>query len=68
MEAEEIIKDMIELVLNHKKLTLKMREDAAIMMSCKKSIKANHYLKENEMADLIDPIKRSGRCIYLSSW
>ena len=45
VEAEEIIKDMIELVLNHKKLTLKMREDAAIMMSCKKSIKANHYLK-----------------------
>lgn len=45
-EAEEIIKDMIELVLKHKSVDVKkIREDAAIMMSCKKSIKANHYLK-----------------------
>ena len=49
---EEIIKDMIELVLKHdcvlkhKSVDVKkIREDAAIMMSCKKSIKANHYLK-----------------------
>ena len=51
-EAEEIIKDMIE----HVK---KIREDAAIMMSCKKSIKANHYLKNNEMADLIDQLREA---------
>lgn len=57
-EAEEIIKDMIELVLENKKIDIKkMREDAAIMMSCKKSIKANHYLKNNEMADLIDQLR-----------
>lgn len=57
-EAEEIIKDMIELVLENKKIDMKkMREDAAIMMSCKKSIKANHYLKNNEMADLIDQLR-----------
>ena len=56
-EAEEIIKDMIELVLKHKSVDVKkIREDAAIMMSCKKSIKANHYLKNNEMADLIDQL------------
>lgn len=36
-----------------------MREDAAIMMSCKKSIKANHYLKNNEMADLIDQLREA---------
>ncbi|BGE82550.1 DNA mismatch repair endonuclease MutL [Staphylococcus petrasii] len=60
VEAEEIIKDMIELVLNHKKIDIKkMREDAAIMMSCKKSIKANHYLKNNEMADLIDQLREA---------
>ena len=60
VEAEEIIKDMIELVLNHKKIDVKkMREDAAIMMSCKKSIKANHYLKKNEMADLIDQLREA---------
>ena len=59
-ETEEIIKDMIELVLKHKKVDVrKMREDAAIMMSCKKSIKANHYLKNNEMADLIDQLREA---------
>ena len=29
------------------------------MMSCKKSIKANHYLKINEMADLIDQLRKA---------
>ncbi|MGV3096133.1 DNA mismatch repair endonuclease MutL [Staphylococcus borealis] len=59
-EAEEIIQDMVELVLNDKKISVKkMREDAAIMMSCKKSIKANHYLKNNEMADLIDQLREA---------
>lgn len=59
-EAEEIIKDMIELVLKHKSVDVKkIREDAAIMMSCKKSIKANHYLKNNEMADLIDQLREA---------
>ncbi|WP_145462539.1 DNA mismatch repair endonuclease MutL [Staphylococcus haemolyticus] len=59
-EAEEIIQDMVELVLNNKKVNVKkMREDAAIMMSCKKSIKANHYLKNNEMADLIDQLREA---------
>lgn len=59
-EAEEIIEDMIELVLKHKSVDVKkIREDAAIMMSCKKSIKANHYLKNNEMADLIDQLREA---------
>ncbi|AVH47312.1 DNA mismatch repair protein MutL [Staphylococcus haemolyticus] len=59
-EAEEIIQDMVELVLNDKKVNVKkLREDAAIMMSCKKSIKANHYLKNNEMADLIDQLREA---------
>lgn len=57
-EAEEIIKDMIEYVLEHKKVNVKkIREEAAIMMSCKKSIKANHYLKNNEMADLVNQLR-----------
>ena len=59
-EAQEIIKDMIELVLDNKKVDVKkIREDAAIMMSCKKSIKANHYLKNNEMSDLIDQLREA---------
>lgn len=52
-----MIKDMIEYVIRHKKVDIaKFREEAAIMMSCKRSIKANHYLKPNEMADLIDQL------------
>ncbi|MDW5471809.1 DNA mismatch repair endonuclease MutL [Staphylococcus equorum] len=59
-EAEEIIKDMIEYVLEHKKVNVKkIREEAAIMMSCKKSIKANHYLKNNEMADLVNQLRET---------
>ncbi|MEK4843091.1 DNA mismatch repair endonuclease MutL [Staphylococcus sp. FSL W8-0271] len=59
-EAEEIIKDMIEHVLEHKKVDVrKIREEAAIMMSCKKSIKANHYLKNNEMADLVNQLRET---------
>lgn len=60
VEAEEIIKDMIEYVLEHKKVYIsKIREEAAIMMSCKKSIKANHYLKINEMADLVNQLRET---------
>lgn len=59
-DAEEIIKDMINLVLEHKKVDIKkIREEVAIMMSCKKSIKANHYLKNNEMSDLIDQLREA---------
>lgn len=59
-EAEEIIKDMIEYVLEHKKVNVKkIREDVAIMMSCKQSIKANHYLKNNEMADLVNQLRET---------
>ncbi|WP_437750324.1 DNA mismatch repair endonuclease MutL [Staphylococcus shinii] len=59
-EAEEIIKDMIEYVLENKKVNVKkIREEAAIMMSCKQSIKANHYLKNNEMADLVNQLRET---------
>ncbi|MCS4486327.1 DNA mismatch repair endonuclease MutL [Staphylococcus americanisciuri] len=57
-EVEEIIKDLIEYVLEHKTANIaKFREEAAIMMSCKKSIKANHYLTKNDMAQLIDQLR-----------
>ncbi|MCJ1747973.1 DNA mismatch repair endonuclease MutL [Mammaliicoccus sciuri] len=60
VEAEEIIKDMIDYVLNHEKVDIKkLREDAAIMMSCKKSIKANHYLRNHEMSHLIDELRET---------
>lgn len=60
VEAEEVIKDMIDYVLKHERVDIKrLREDAAIMMSCKKSIKANHYLRNHEMAHLIDELRET---------
>ena len=60
VDAEEIIKDMIDYVLDHEKVDIKkLREDAAIMMSCKKSIKANHYLRNHEMSHLIDELRET---------
>ncbi|UTH14723.1 DNA mismatch repair endonuclease MutL [Macrococcus equipercicus] len=55
--AEETIKDIIDYCLNHQSVDLnKFREDTAIMMSCKKSIKANHYLRHADMARLIEEL------------
>ena len=60
IDAEEIIKDMIDYVLKHARVDIKkLREDAAIMMSCKKSIKANHYLRNHEMSHLIDELRET---------
>ncbi|NJH86833.1 DNA mismatch repair endonuclease MutL [Staphylococcus agnetis] len=57
--VEETIKDIIHYALEHKTVNIaKFREELAIMMSCKKSIKANHYLKNNEMADLINQLRQ----------
>lgn len=53
-EAEQFIRDMIEYLLEHQKVDIKkLREDSAIMMSCKRSIKANKYLQKYEMEDLL---------------
>ena len=35
----------------------KLREEAAIMMSCKKSIKANYYLTKEQMVRLLDDLR-----------
>lgn len=56
-EAEETIKDIIEYCLEHQKINLnKFREATAIMMSCKKSIKANHFLRKEDMARLLEEL------------
>ncbi|KRN89047.1 DNA mismatch repair endonuclease MutL [Ligilactobacillus ceti] len=53
-EEEQIIRDLIELFLQDKKLSIaKFREKTAIMMSCKKSIKANHHLDEKQAKALL---------------
>ncbi|RNF40566.1 DNA mismatch repair endonuclease MutL [Planococcus salinus] len=57
---QEIVEDLIEQVLNDKKADVKkLREEAAIMMSCKRSIKANHYLQKHEMERLLADLKKA---------
>ncbi|MFX3674027.1 MAG: DNA mismatch repair endonuclease MutL [Paenisporosarcina sp.] len=57
---EEIVKELIEQVLTHRKTDVKkLREDAAIMMSCKRSIKANHYLTKEDMTKLLFDLKQA---------
>jgi DNA mismatch repair protein MutL len=57
---KEIIEEMIEQLLEMKKVDVKkLREEAAIMMSCKASIKANHYLRTDEMQALLNDLRNS---------
>ena len=59
-EEKELIEEMIEQLLMMKKVDLKkLREEAAIMMSCKASIKANHHLRNDEIQALLDELRRS---------
>ena len=53
-QEEAIVQDIIDMILEDKALSLKkLREATAIMMSCKRSIKANHYLPEHEARNLL---------------
>lgn len=61
-EGEEtaIIEDIIEQVLTNKQINIgKLREESAIMMSCKKSIKANHYLTFSDMERLLSDLSKA---------
>ncbi|WP_312753184.1 DNA mismatch repair endonuclease MutL [Rummeliibacillus suwonensis] len=54
----EIIEELIEQVLKERETDIKkLREAAAIMMSCKRSIKANHYLDKSQMERLLQDLK-----------
>ncbi|WP_433749968.1 DNA mismatch repair endonuclease MutL [Falsibacillus pallidus] len=57
---QEIIEEMIEQLLSMKKVDVKkLREEAAIMMSCKASIKANHHLRNDEIQALLDTLRKT---------
>ncbi len=59
-EEQEIIEDMIEQLLAMKRVDIKkLREEAAIMMSCKASIKANQHLRNDEIQALLDELRKS---------
>ncbi|MDM5198949.1 DNA mismatch repair endonuclease MutL [Fictibacillus enclensis] len=56
----ESIEDLIGQVLKDKKADIKkLREKAAIMMSCKGSIKANHHLRNDEIFSLLETLRKS---------
>lgn len=53
-DVEHTIRELIDLVVEDGKVSVaKYREDVAIMMSCKKSIKANHYLDDSQARELL---------------
>ncbi|CAM5717539.1 DNA mismatch repair protein MutL [Streptomyces afghaniensis] len=57
-EEKETIEEMIEQVLSMRKVDIKLlREEAAIMMSCKGSIKANRHLRNDEIQSLLDELR-----------
>ncbi|MCM3717076.1 DNA mismatch repair endonuclease MutL [Fictibacillus phosphorivorans] len=57
---KETIMDIIQQVLDHRKIDIeKLREEAAIMMSCKGSIKANHHLRNDEIFALLETLRES---------
>ncbi|KGX88362.1 DNA mismatch repair endonuclease MutL [Pontibacillus litoralis] len=59
-EEQEIIQDMFQQVLDKQKVDIKtLREEAAIMMSCKGSIKANQFLTEEDMRQLLEDLRLS---------
>ena len=59
-EAVQTIEGLIEQVLKTKKVDIKkLREEAAIMMSCKSSIKANHHLTRQQMEQLLDDLRQA---------
>ncbi|MBO1510323.1 DNA mismatch repair endonuclease MutL [Metabacillus bambusae] len=54
------IEEVIQQVLEEKKIDIKkLREEAAIMMSCKASIKANHHLRNDEIFALLETLRKT---------
>ncbi|PLR77099.1 DNA mismatch repair endonuclease MutL [Bacillus sp. V3-13] len=59
-DEPRMIEGMIEQLLAMKKVDIKkLREEAAIMMSCKASIKANQYLRTEDMQALLDKLRQT---------
>lgn len=57
---EETIRDIIAQIIEDEQIDLKkLREDAAILMACKKSIKANHHLNYDDMFALLEALRKT---------
>ncbi|PJK17829.1 DNA mismatch repair protein MutL [Chryseomicrobium excrementi] len=58
-QERQIVETLLQLVLDKKQLDIaKLREEAAILMSCKLSIKANHYLSKDQMDALVKDLRK----------
>src|SRR5699024_12602410 len=58
--VEEIIRDMVEQIIREEKIDIKLiREEVAILMSCKRSIKANHYLNHDDMFKFLEDLRQT---------
>ncbi len=54
------IEELIQEVVDNRAIDVKkLREEAAIMMSCKKSIKANRHLRDDEVFTLLETLRQS---------
>jgi len=59
-DEQEIVESIIDQLLQMKKVDIKkLREEAAILMSCKASIKANHHLRQDEIMALLEQLRYS---------
>lgn len=57
---EELIREMITQVMDHDQIDIEeIREEVAILMACKRSIKANHYLNQEDMTQLLADLKET---------
>ncbi|EHB5360557.1 TPA: DNA mismatch repair endonuclease MutL [Listeria monocytogenes] len=59
-QEEEMLREIIDEALSAPSISIhKLWENTAIMMSCKKSIKANHYLTTQDMEALLDTLREA---------
>lgn len=58
-QEETIVREMVDLVLETGRVSVaEFREETAIMMSCKQSIKANHHLDEDQARVLLSDLAK----------
>ena len=57
---EDTIRQMVEQIMQTNQINIEqIIEEAAILMACKRSIKANQYLKHEEMESLIQRLRKT---------
>lgn len=59
-EEAQIIRDIINQVIEDGSINIEaLREEVAILMACKRSIKANHYLTTRDMEVLLEDLRKT---------